>query len=255
MELKKLLGKFKPEIAIFGGSGFQDLIELDNKKIISYKDAGFEYSELKGHNREFIFGEYKAKKVVVLSRFHYYESGSTDNLFSLFEILSKLGVKTVISTTAVGGINAKLKAGDIVLIKSHINLMGTNPLIAKQPVRFVDLTNAYDRDLRKKVMEIAKSLKISITEGVHLQSSGPTYETPAEIKFYESIGADTVSMSMVFDNICANYFNIKFIGFAGVSNRAVSENSQPICHEDVIKTSQKICVKLKKIIEKLIIKM
>lgn len=251
--MEKLLEKFKPEIAIFGGSGFQNLIELENKEIISYKDAGFQYNELKGHNRQFVFGEYKGKKVVVLSRFHYYESGSTENLFSLFEMLSKLGVKTVISTTAVGGINPKLKAGDIVLIKDHINLTGTNPLIAKQPVKFVDLTNAYDRDLRKVIIKISKSLKIKLYEGVHLQSCGPTYETPAEIKFYESIGADTVSMSMVFDNICANYFGMKFVGFAGVTNKASNENSQPLSHEEVLVESQKICEKLRKIVENFLI--
>lgn len=248
-KIAKKLKNFNAEIGIILGSGYENLIELENVKVVDYKSLGFEFCEVKGHLRQFTFGEYKSKKIVLISRFHYYESGTTENIFLLFNVLSLIGVKTIFATTAVGGVNPDFKAGDMMLIKSHINLCGVNPLIAKQPVKFVDLSNAYDKDLRKLIIKTAKKLEIEICEGVHLQTSGPSYETPAEVDFYKKIGADTVSMSTALDCICARNFDIKFVALAGITNKAVSEKTGAISHDDVLEISRKICKKLSKIVE------
>ena len=243
------LKKHKPLIAIFRGSGFDDIITLENPTIYSYKSLGFKYPEIKGHERQFEFGTYKGVEVVVASRFHYYEFGNTDLLYNLFNILAGIGVKTIIATTAVGGINTKFDKGDIMLLKSHINFAGYNPLIARLPIEFVDLTNAYDKKLRDIIKASAKKLEIELFEGVHLQACGPTYETPAEVVAYRKLGADTVSMSTAFDNICARKFNMKFVCFAGISNKAVTLDSETLTHEEVVEACKNMSVKVKKIIE------
>ena len=255
MDIKKALRKLKgysAEIAVFAGSGLGEMIQLENPVKVSYKTLGFNFANIGGHDRNFVFGTLAGKKVVLATRFHFYEDGSTDDIFDLYYILAKLGVKKVISTTAVGGLNPNFDAGDIMLIKDHINLSGTNPLIGRTPIKFVDMTNAYDKVLREATKKIAKKLKINLWEGVHVQVMGPTYETPAEVKFYRMIGGDTVSMSGAFDNICANFHGMKFVGFASISNEAVDENSAPLSHTEVVEVAQKAAQKLGKIISKLI---
>ena len=255
MDIKKALKKLKgltAEIAVFAGSGLGDMIELEKPVKVSYKSLGFEYANIGGHERNLVFGTLAGKKVVLATRFHFYEDGSTDDIFDLYEILANIGVKTVISTTAVGGLNPNFEAGDIMLIKDHINLSGSNPLIGRMPIKFVDMTNAYDKALRETTKKIAKRLKINLWEGVHVQVMGPTYETPAEVKFYRMIGGDTVSMSSAYGNICANFHDMKFVGFASISNKAVDENSAPLSHTEVVEVAQKAAQKLGKIISKLI---
>lgn len=248
---KKLKG-YNAEVGIILGSGYENLVELENAKTVSYKSLGLEFAEVEGHTRQFIFGEYKGKKIVLISRIHFYESGSTENIFKLFKVLSLIGIKTIISTTAVGGVNSQYKEADLMLIKSHINLTGDNPLIAKQPIKFIDLNNAYDKKLRDLVVKTATKLNIELLQGTHLQAMGPTYETPAEVVYYRTIGADTVSMSTAFDCICARYFDIKFVGFAGITNKASDVDAKPITHEEVLKISKKICKKLSKLIQVII---
>ena len=135
------------------------MIELENPVKVSYKSLGFEYANIGGHERNLVFGTLAEKKVVLATRFHFYEDGSTDDIFDLYEILANIGVKTVISTTAVGGLNPNFDAGDIMLIKDHINLSGSNPLIGRMPIKFVDMTNAYDKTLRETTKKIAKKFK------------------------------------------------------------------------------------------------
>ena len=249
--LKKLKG-FSAEIAIFCGSGLLEMINLENSVCVDYKALGFDFENVYGHRRCLEFGTFAGKKVVVASRFHYYENASTDNLFGLFQILSKLGVTTVIATTSVGAINPDFDAGDIMLVKDHINFSGTNPLFGKKPLEFVDLSNSYNKTLRKQAQSIAKKYKIQLFDGVHLQAMGPTYETAAEVRFFRTIGADTVSMSLAHDSICAAYFDMKFVAFASIANKALQEGGMPLCHEDVVKVAQNTTAKLGKIISKLI---
>lgn len=255
MNLEKIMKKLKgksAEIAVFCGSGLNGLIKLENSEKVPYKELGFEYAIVSGHDRFLEFGTFAGKKIVLASRFHYYEDGSPDDMYWLHKILERLGVKIIIATTAVGGINESYNPGDIVLIKDHINMSGTNPFVGKLPIEFVDMTNAYDKDLRSLVKKIAKNLKIDIHEGTHIQAIGPSYETPAEVRFFRAIGADTVSMSLVHGNICANHLGMKFVAFASITNKAVTENSLPISHEDVLRVSAVVAQKLGQIIAKLI---
>ena len=258
MKIEKMFKKLKghtADIAIFGGSGLENLIKLENSVKITYKSVGFKFAEVAGHSRCFEFGTFNGKKIVLVSRFHLYENGSPENMWILYELLNKLGVKTVIATTATGGVNPEFKSGDIMLIKDHINLSGTNPLIGHLPIEFVDMTNAYDKDLRELVKKIARSLKIKLQEGVHIQTMGPTYETPAEVVFYQSIGGDSVSMSSAFGNICAKFHKMRFVAFASITNEAVTYDSPEITHEEVLRISELACSRLNKIIEKLIMKL
>jgi purine-nucleoside phosphorylase len=148
LKINRLSGNFKPDIAMILGSGLSDACpDIKVIKEINYKEVGLPESIVKGHNDKFIFGEYKGLKIVKLSRFHYYESGDLKTISLPFEILKKLGVRSLISATATGGINKSLKAGDIVLVKDHINL-APNPLIARRDQFFLDMSDAYDKVYR-----------------------------------------------------------------------------------------------------------
>lgn len=243
--------KIKPKIALILGSGFKNIIELENKIVLDYKQFGFEFKEIEGHKREFIFGYFKQIPVVIVSRMHFYETGNCDQILKLTQILSKMGVETIIATTAVGGVNTNFNAGDIMIIKSHINLTGTNPLIALQPIKFIDMCDAYNNKFRTIAKNISNNFKIKLWEGVHFQVSGPTYETPAEINAFRNLGADTVSMSTALDCICANYYGINFVAFAGITNKAFTENSQPLTHK-VVKVGNEISKNLGVLIRELI---
>ena len=251
-EIEKILKKlkdFKPEIALILGSGFNSAISLENAVEFDYEKIGFKFQKIEGHNRKFVIGEYKGIKALIASRFHFYETGDANNILNLYKVLKELGVKTIVSTTAVGAINEEFNAGDLMLVKSHINLTGTNPLIGKFPVEFVDLSNAYDKTLRQYAIKSAKRLKIPLFEGVHLQVSGPSYETYAEVNAFRKLGADTVSMSSALDAICIASLGMKNITFAGVTNKAVKENDIPITHDEVVKNGQEIGKNFAKIID------
>ena len=238
------------------GKALQEVIEKFHPDRVIIEPSGVgKLSDVAGHSRHFEFGTFKGKKIVLVSRFHFYESGSAENMWILYTLLHKLGVKSVIATTATGGINPEFKAGDIMLIKDHINLSGENPLIGHLPIEFVDMTNAYDKDLRDEVKKIAKSLRIKLQEGVHVQALGPTYETPAEVIFYRNIGGDSVSMSSAHGNICAKFYKMRFVAFASISNEAATYDSPEITHEEVLRISRQASQKLGKIIEKLIPKL
>jgi len=241
--------KFKAKIALILGSGFDKLLFLENKFTVDYEELGLKYKKIEGHKREFVFGYFNKIPLVLASRVHYYESGDVKQIFEFYKTLHSFGVKTILATTAVGAINKKFKAGDIMLIKSHINMSGTNPLIGLQPVRFTDMGDAYNKDLRATLKQIAKEKRIKIWEGVHVQVSGPSYETPAEIVAFRNLGADTISMSTALDCISANYLGIRFIAFAGISNQAVTENSLPISHNEVVRIANIVSEKLKIIIK------
>lgn len=251
MNIQKALKKLKnlhADYAILCGSGHNNVVTLKDPVIVDYKTLGFQFGMLEGHNRCFQFGEYEGKQVVVASRFHLYEDGKTDNLFNLFKIFKHLGVKTVIATTAVGGINEQFNAGDIMVICDHINMTGTNPLVGRLPISFVDVSAAYDVQVRQIAKSVAQKAKIKLFEGTHLQTIGPSYETPAEVNLFRKLGADTVSMSTAYDSICAAYHGIKVLAFASISNKAVCEGCEPLSHDDVLKASEKASKKLSTLI-------
>lgn len=240
------------EIAFIMGSGLDDSVpEFENKVIIPYTETEMPHSKVHGFKSKFVFGELFGKNVMMITRNHYYESANTSLVRLPFEILHEFGVKTVIMATATGGVDKSFDVGTLMLIDDHINFTGFNPLIATEKIEFVDLNDAYDKHLIAKTLEIAKKVDVKLEKGIHVQFSGPTYETPAEVNMIRMFGAKTVSMSTAFDTICARYFGMKVLAFASVVNKAgIAE--EIITHEMVLEASRKNSVKINKILNELV---
>ena len=165
------------------------------------------------------------------------------------------GIKNLILTAAAGGINLKYKEGDIVLIKDHINFTGNNPLIGihhdEFGERFPNMNDVYDAEYRKKIISISKKMNIKIREGIYFAVSGPSYETPAEVKAFRKLGGDIVGMSVVYEAIAAVQSGIKVIGLAYVSNMAAGISKKELCHNEVLKIGQSVKGKISKLIKEI----
>ena len=190
-------------------------------------------------------------------RFHFYEGNSMQQATYPIKIFKQLGVKTLIITNAAGGVNKNLNVGDIVLIQDHINFMGTNPLIGKNDdsmgERFPDMSNCYNKELINLAKNCAKKLNIDLKEGVYLATTGPSYETAAEIRAYRTLGADVVGMSSVPEAIVANWLKIKTMTLSLVTNFATGVSDTKLSHQEVIETGktqgQKVSCLIKEIIK------
>lgn len=234
------------EIGFIMGSGLDGAIpDFDEELIVNYKDTPMPKSKVPGFTGYFKFGKINGKACIKITRFHFYESGDISQVRLPFEILKELKVKYVIMATSCLSINKKYKTGDLLLIKDHINLTGNNPLIGFEPLEFVDMNNAYDKDLRELAIKSSKENKMHLNEIVHLQLSGPTYETPSEIQMAKILGADTISMSTAYDTICARRMRIKVLAFAFVSNMIGEES---VSHDNVLKMAKQSADKLKNVI-------
>ena len=253
--IKEKIKDFKPEIGIILGSGLGDFADKYNKVAICYNEIPhFHASKVQGHKGKLVFAEVEGKKVVMMQgRYHFYEGYDLSAVTHPVKVMKKLGVKTLIITNAAGAINKDFKPGDLMLIKDHINFMGTNPLIGKNEeslgVRFPDMSDVYSRKLRISISEKAKVMGIDLKEGVYLASTGPSYETPAEIKMFGLLGADAVGMSTVPEAIVANYCGIKVVGVSCLTNYAAGVSEQPLAHSEVIETADRV----KAVFEKLLV--
>lgn len=236
-----------PEMGIILGSGlgaFADLIE--DQLIIPYKEIPhFPISTVEGHAGQLVFGKVHGRSVVVMQgRFHYYEGYTMQQVTFPIRVMQVLEVTGLIVTNAAGGINPNFKPGDLILIKDHLNMMGDNPLrgsnLSRIGQRFPDLSDGYHEVWRQKALKIAESLKIRPLEGVYAAMSGPNYETPAEIRFLRTIGADLVGMSTVPEVIVANHGGMKVLGISCVTNMAAGILPQKLSHSEVMETSRRI---------------
>lgn len=240
------------DTAIVVGSGLMAAMpDVDNKYTVNYDSLGLPKSKVKGHSGTFVFGDYYGKKVVFVSRMHYYESGSIEKVRIPLEICAKLGVKTVVLLTSSGSINKTYKVGDVMLIKDHVNMSGVNPLVGIDDLSFTSMTDCYSAEIREKVLEIVKKESIDIKQGVFVQMSGPSYETLAEINMLRLMGCDAVSMSTAHDCIIANYLNMKVLGFSVIVNECVEEAVE-LTHEEVLTNAAKACEKVKKILSEVL---
>lgn len=256
---KQIEGKIikKPEIALILGSGLADIADnLENKIVINYSDLNnMPIPHVQGHKNQFVVGEMNGKTVIaVLGRFHPYDGFSAKECVLPIYIFKLLGVETIIITNSAGGVNLDFNAGDVMLIKSHINLTGMNPLIdgaiIDYGVEFVDLNDAYYKPYRDLVKQISNEQNLGIKEGVFLQDLGPSYESPAEVKFFRVIGADAVSMSTVLEVIAAKQCNMKILGLSCIANKAINEdNPETLTHEEVLMSAKRASAKLKIIID------
>ena len=245
---------FKPEIGIILGSGLGELADEYCEIAISYNEIPhFIKSTVAGHKGRLVFAEINGKKVVMMQgRNHFYEGHSMQEITYPVKVMKKLGVKTLILTNAAGAVNKTFVPADLMLITDHINNMGSNPLIGANDSdlgeRFPDMTEIYKHKLIKLAKKCAKKLDMDVREGVYLANSGPSYETPAEIHFARTIGADAVGMSTVPEAIVANYCSMDVLGISCISNAASSSGGEKLSHEEVIETTNKAREKFKKLV-------
>ena len=246
-----------PEIGIVLGSGLGGLAEkIENPEYIDYKDIpSFPISTAPGHKGRFVFGKLSGKSVVCMQgRFHYYEGYSTQQIVMPIRVMKLLGVKTLILTNAAGGINLGFNVGDIMAITDHINLTGTNPLIGKNDERFgerfTDMSYTYTPSLIELASKTAEELGIELKKGVYLGLTGPSYETPAEIKAFRTLGADTVGMSTVFEVIAASHCKMDILAFSLVTNMAAGVLDKKLSEEEVLTIGAQKGEQMQKLIAK-----
>ena len=237
----------KPRIGIILGSGLGGLADLIEEPIsIQYeKIPNFPVSTVEGHAGRLVFGKLQGIDVVAMQgRFHYYEGYPIHDVVFPVRVMTGLGIDTLIVTNAAGGVNESFKPGDLMIINDHINYAGVNPLIGKnldnKGPRFVDMTWAYDKELINVAKDSARKLELEVKEGVYMWFSGPTYETPAEIKLASILGADAVGMSTVPEVIIANHEGINVLGISCITNMAAGILDQPLDHNEVVETSLKV---------------
>ena len=252
----KLEGK-KPFAGIVLGSGLGKLAEhIENKIVIPYKEIpGFPVSTAIGHKGNFIAGELGGKFVIAMQgRFHYYEGYPMDLVTLPIRVMKVLGIQYLFVSNAAGGVNFDFKVGDLMIIRDHISHL-PNPLIGPNMdefgPRFPDMTRPYDKKLRMRAFEVAAGLGYELKSGVYFASTGPTYETPAEYKYYRLIGADAVGMSTVPEVIVANHCGIKTVGISCLTNMAAGILDQPLNGDFVLKFKLKYSADFK-IMSKLI---
>jgi purine-nucleoside phosphorylase len=192
-----------------------------------------------------ILGRAKGVAVAVMQgRVHFYEGYEMDEVMFLARTLGRLGIKKLIVTNAAGGINTSFQTGDLMLISDHINFMGVNPLrgpnVEELGLRFPDMSEAYPEPLRAMAKDVAKGLHQSLQEGVYLALSGPTYETPAEIRAFRTLGADAVGMSTVPEVIAMSHMNIPVLGISCITNMAAGVLKQKLHHQEVMDTTARV---------------
>lgn len=236
-----------PKIGLILGSGLGVLAdEINQPTKIRYEEIpNFPVSTVEGHAGQLVFGQLEGVEVVAMQgRFHYYEGYSFDKVTFPVRVMKELGVEMLIVTNAAGGINESFVPGDLMLISDHINNMGSNPLIgpnnSELGVRFPDMSEAYAKDLRSVAKQVGQKLNIKLQEGVYVGNTGPTYETPAEVRMLRTIGGDAVGMSTVPEVIVARHSGLKVLGISCISNMAAGILDQPLNHEEVMETTEKV---------------
>lgn len=249
----------KPTIGIILGSGlgpFADTLE-DAVHIPYHTIPHFAASGAVGHANELVIGKMAGKTVVAMKgRFHYYEGVSLDEVTFPVRVMKALGVEKLIITNACGAVNTDFNPGDLMLITDHINLTANNPLIgANNPelgVRFLDVSEVYNKAMRQIVIDIAKEQDITLRQGVYAWWTGPTYETPAEIRMIRTLGADAVGMSTVPEALIARHSGIDTIGISCLTNMACGILEQPLSHDEVIETAERVKSTFLKLISEVI---
>lgn len=251
--------KETPKIGIILGSGLGSLAEeVENKIEINYKDIpNFPVSTVHGHASKFIYGDINGKKVILMQgRFHFYEGYDMNTVTFPIRVMKMLGVEKLIVTNAAGGVNTSFKPGDLMIIKDHINFSGTNPLIGKNiddfGPRFPDMSEAYCKDLIKLANEASQKTGVEVKEGVYFMMTGPSYETPAEIRMIRVLGGDAVGMSTVPEVIVANHSGMRVLGISCITNMAAGILEVPLNHEEVIETSNLVKDKFKKLVKEIV---
>jgi purine-nucleoside phosphorylase len=255
----------KPEIGMILGSGLGDLADSVNSSVVipANQIPQWPISTVEGHKGRLVIGELEGKKVFVLQgRTHSYEGYSMGEITLPVRVMHKLGCKYLFVTNAAGAINPDYVPGDLMLIKDHINLIGmggANPLkgpnLDEFGVRFPDMSQAYDRELLKLAREACAEADMSCQEGVYVALAGPSFETPAELRFLHLIGSDAVGMSTVPEVIAARHSGLRVMGVSGISNKANLDGSTITTHEEVMEAGRILVPKLITLIRAVLAKM
>ena len=234
----------EPSVGMILGSGLGDFADtLEDRLVIPFTDIpDFPAATVPGHTGAFVFGTKHGKNVICLQgRLHYYEGHPMEVLTMPVRIMKKLGVQILVLTNAAGGVNKDYRPGDLMLISDHINYSGTNPLIGVNDPelgpRFPDVTDLYSASLRLKIKLAAVEAGIGLRQGVYMMFSGPSYETPAEIRMARVLGADAVGMSTVPEAIVAAQCGIKCLGISCITNLAAGVSPNKLSHQEVMETA------------------
>lgn len=251
--------KLRPDTAVILGSGLGKLADaMEDAEVIPYADIPFwPHSTAPGHAGMLLLGRCGGHSVAMMQgRVHYYEGYSMEEVTFPVRVLGTLGVKTLVATNASGGINRDMPAGSIMAITDHINYMGMNPLIGANNdewgPRFPDMTHAYDPGLLSLLERAAAEENIKLCHGVYIAFSGPSYETPAEIRMARAMGADAVGMSTVPEVTVANHMGMKVCGVSGISNYAAGITGEKLTGEEVLTAMAKISNCLCRLLERFI---
>ncbi len=239
--------RLKPRLAIVLGSGFQSLIQaMDVETEVPYRKLpGFPIPTVAGHEGRLVSGRLAGTPVMVLSgRAHFYEGHDLATVTFPIRVLAACQIKDVLLTNAAGGINPRFRPGDLMVIRDHINLIGSNPLRggahACSTSRFVDLTGAYDQGLQSLMQKAGRKVGLKLQSGVYVAVCGPSYETPAEIRAFARLGADAVGMSTVPEVIVARQCGLRVAGLSCITNLAAGLSRKPISHSEVLQTAEQV---------------
>ncbi len=248
----------QPRVAIVLGSGLNSVAESVQDAVgIPYKDLpGWPLSTVQGHTGRLVIGELDGQTVFVMQgRIHFYEGYSMSQITLPIRVMQRLGIEILFVTNAAGGVNSEFVPGDVMLITDHVNLigmMGQNPLIGPNldefGPRFPDMSQAYDRDLADKARSLAKAQNLTLREGIYIALSGPSFESPADLRFLRMAGADAVGMSTVPEVIVARHGGMRVLGFSGISNKANLDGTTQTTHEEVLEAGKIIAPKIETLI-------
>ena len=253
---------FVPDVALILGSGLGALAdEIDAVATIDYHEIeGFPVSTVVGHKGRFVFGYFGNTKVVIMQgRVHFYEGYSREDVFLPTRLMILMGAKTLFLTNAAGGVNRSFNAGDFMLITDHIMSLFPNPLIGANMdelgPRFPDMSNVYDKELCQIIRDTAARLEIPLREGVYTQLTGPTFETPAEVRMLTALGTDAVGMSTACEAVAARHAGIKVCGISCITNQAAGISPEPLSHEEVFETGNRVAPLFRALVKESIIAM
>ena len=245
--IPETIADFKPQIGLILGSGLgffaDDRIEVEGR--LPYGEIeGFPVSTVPGHAGQFVYGHLHGKRVLCMQgRFHFYEGYTMAQLTMPIRLMHGVGVTTLLVTNAAGGIHPDYQPGDFMLLSDHINFLGTNPLIGDRSdvgVRFPDMSTVYDAEIRAKLKAWAAENKTDLKEGVYLATTGPSFETPSEVRAFGILGADAVGMSTVPEAIVAKKLGLRVLGISCITNAAAGISKEPLTHEEVSETADRV---------------
>ncbi|HIV98863.1 MAG TPA: purine-nucleoside phosphorylase [Candidatus Ornithospirochaeta avicola] len=245
--IKSQIGSFKPEIAIVLGSGLGELAdEIENPVVLEYKKIPrFPVSTVPGHKGRLVFGKLGGKDIVAMQgRFHTYEGYMMREVVYPIRTFKVLGIENLLLTNAAGCVNASWNAGDLMLITDHIKLASDNPCRGENMdelgPRFFDMSTAYDKSLCALARDVAREKGITLREGVYMLFTGPSFETPAEVRLARILGADAVGMSTVPEAIAASHMGMRTLAFSCLTNMASGILDRKLNHEEVLETGERV---------------